>query len=505
MFTIGMKESKESEVELKEVKPEVLGLMMRYMYTGEVEVTIDNVQDVLAASNMLQLLDLKQACSSFLRHHIDAGNCLGIWTFSEMHDCPELMQEAEDYIFRKFPEVCQSEEFQMLSAQEMVKIVHSDKLRVKEEKQVLDAVMLWINHDIEERSQHTMRLMERVRLHSIPYPYLEEKLQNERVFQLSEPASYYMKGFIHGVSTIKEDSRNSSKRAPLEMMYVIGGRNKLRCLNTVERYCVDRSKWEMLPNMLDVRTAVGVATMGGKLYAAGGECECKYHRERTQYLGSVECYDPLTNEWNYIEPMKNSRSFAAVVSLEGMLYVIGGECSNNCYKSAEVYSPITGKWDSIPDMHTVRSGAGSATLGGVIYITGGQDRATAHSTVECYDPVEESWTYRAEMTYACSGLTMVSTQTHLFAFGGRSKTNHVYYNKIQRYTPTADIWEEVSTMIQARAWPSAVFFNNAIFIMGGYDGRDRLNTVERYDLRTGFRSPMDPMNENRAGCGASVV
>ena len=317
MFTINMKESQENEIELKEVKPEVLGLMVRYMYTGEVEVTIDNVQDVLAASNMLQLLDLKQACSSFLRHHIDANNCLGIWTFSEMHDCAELMQEAEDYIFRKFPDVCRSEEFQLLSIQEILKIVHSDKLRVKEEKEVLDAVLLWLNHDIQERHSYTMKLLERVRLHSIPYEYLEERLNNEDVFKYNKHASFFMKGFIHGVSTGKDDARNNSKRAPLEMMYVIGGRNKLRCLNTVERYCVDRSKWEMLPNMLDVRTAVGVATMGGKLYAAGGECECKYHRERTQYLNSVECYDPLTNEWAYIEQMKSSRSFAAVVCLEG--------------------------------------------------------------------------------------------------------------------------------------------------------------------------------------------
>ena len=157
-------------------------------------------------------------------------------------------------------------------------------------------------------------------------------------------------------------------------------------------------------------------------------------------------------------------------------------------------------------MQTIRSGAGAATLGGIIYVAGGQDRANAHASMECYDPVEESWTFRSDMMYPCSGLTMVATTTHLYTFGGyNTVTHHVYYNKIQRYVSTTDVWEEVSTMIQPRAWFSAVFFNEAIYIMGGENGRGRLNTVERYDLRTGICSPMDPMNDNRAGCGASIV
>ena len=323
MFTIGMRESQENEIELKELKSDVMGLIIRYMYTGEAEVTVDNVQDVLAASNMLQLLDLKQACSSFLRHHIDAANCLGIWSFSEMHCCPELMREAEEFIFRKFADVCQHEEFLMLGYEELVKLVSSDKLRVKEEKQVFDATLNWLNYNLEERHVHTTLLLETIRLRSIPHAYLARKLESEPAFSLCSSASFFLKGFIQGVSSTKDEVRGSFARAPVEMLYVIGGRNKLRCLNTVERYCPDLGHWEMLPAMLDVRTAVGVASLGGKLYAVGGECECRLHRERTMYLNTVECYDPISNEWTYAASMQCSRSFAAVVSLEGVYDVVG--------------------------------------------------------------------------------------------------------------------------------------------------------------------------------------
>ena len=68
-----------------------------------------------------------------------------------------------------------------------------------------------------------------------------------------------------------------------------------------------------------VRTAVGVASIGGFLFAVGGECEGSRSYEPTQYLESVECYDPKTNAWSEKAKMSQPRSFAAVAVLNGKL------------------------------------------------------------------------------------------------------------------------------------------------------------------------------------------
>ena len=70
--------------------------------------------------------------------------------------------------------------------------------------------------------------------------------------------------------------------------------------------------------MDQVRTAVGLGSLDGKLYAVGGECEANGH-EGTLYLKSVECFDPRTNCWSRIPDMQFPRSFAAVTSFNGML------------------------------------------------------------------------------------------------------------------------------------------------------------------------------------------
>ena len=69
--------------------------------------------------------------------------------------------------------------------------------------------------------------------------------------------------------------------------------------------------------MLSKRCRLGVASLHGKLYAAGGY-------DGNVFLKSVECYDPVSNKWTYIAPMNVKRSRVALVANCRKLYAIGG-------------------------------------------------------------------------------------------------------------------------------------------------------------------------------------
>ena len=63
---------------------------------------------------------------------------------------------------------------------------------------------------------------------------------------------------------------------------------------------------------------MGVANLNGMLYAVGGECEGSKSYEPTQYLDTVECYNPKTNLWMTKSKMSQPRSFAAIAVLNGV-------------------------------------------------------------------------------------------------------------------------------------------------------------------------------------------
>lgn len=78
MFTGNLKESTTSIVEFKDVNPEALLSMVRYCYSGALELSEETVESQLAVACILQLEEAAEACCNFLSKHLHPSNCLGI-------------------------------------------------------------------------------------------------------------------------------------------------------------------------------------------------------------------------------------------------------------------------------------------------------------------------------------------------------------------------------------------------------------------------------------------
>ncbi len=77
MFT-SFEEKDKERVKIQGVEPSSLQILVSYVYTGQISISEDNVQTLLPAANLLQLTDVKEACSDFLKSQLHPSNCLGI-------------------------------------------------------------------------------------------------------------------------------------------------------------------------------------------------------------------------------------------------------------------------------------------------------------------------------------------------------------------------------------------------------------------------------------------
>lgn len=182
--------------------------------------------------------------------------------------------------------------------------------------------------------------------------------------------------------------------------------------------------------------AMGVATLGDKVYVAGG-------RDLTSVKG--QCYvfnnllppnpsDPFrqANAAQAIAPLRAPRAGLGLVAVNGSLYAIGGYTLANATTDrpdpqtlVQVYNPTTNAWLATGDlggprpMPTRRYGFAVASLNGKIYVVGGKNELGATlRTVEAYDPASNSWTTLAPMPTARSILALVAHQGRLYALGG---------------------------------------------------------------------------------------
>ena len=72
-------------------------------------------------------------------------------------------------------------------------------------------------------------------------------------------------------------------------------------------------------------------------------------------MNTSEYFDPDTNQWTLLTPMRNRRSGVGVVAHDGFVYAVGGFNGITRMNNGERYSPSTNMWTNIAEMYSPRS------------------------------------------------------------------------------------------------------------------------------------------------------
>lgn len=369
MFTNGMLESGMRDIKLQGLEPSVMENLLDFVYTGSVDITVENVQALLSGATLLNLQLLGQACCSFLQSHLEATNCLGIRAFADLYSCKDLEQAAYRYICQHFLDVVKCEEFLQLTKQGLLNLLEQDDVQVRSEDQIFEAVEAWIFHDFAQRKEFTAELMSRVRIPLISLGFLETRVFPSKIVKTNAECQLLLGQILN------ESSRNlppymMTPRAQPQSIYTVGGRNGIDCqLSTLERYDLLADEWVLMENMKHARTAVGACSLNGLLYVIGGECAVNSPHDDTMYVRYTECYDPIAHEWISLADIAIQRSFISIAPFNGYIYAIGGEDRTCSYNYVERYDPKTNHWTTMQSMRRKRSGAGIAICDGKFLVT----------------------------------------------------------------------------------------------------------------------------------------
>jgi len=153
-------------------------------------------------------------------------------------------------------------------------------------------------------------------------------------------------------------------------MYAAGGYDGHSCLNTVERFDLDKNLWSPVAQMSTRRSFPGVAVFDGRIYIFGGN-------DGTSFLNVVESYDPhikplvhahpsgQTKGWHWsCSPgtMTSARDGVCLCTLGSHLVAVGGINGPSYLKSSEIYNPVNNTWELLASMETCRAAAGVAVV-----------------------------------------------------------------------------------------------------------------------------------------------
>lgn len=153
MFAGDMIESRSSCVELKDVEPDAISLLVEYSYTSQLEITSSNVQSVMAAASIFDFPFVLEATAKFLATHLHPSNCLGMRAFGRTYGSESLVNASSRHFRNHFTDAIKSEEFLQLPAEVFSELLDSDDVNVRTEEDIFRALELWLNHDPDTRKE----------------------------------------------------------------------------------------------------------------------------------------------------------------------------------------------------------------------------------------------------------------------------------------------------------------------------------------------------------------
>ncbi|XP_031168689.1 kelch-like protein 20 isoform X2 [Sander lucioperca] len=503
MFSTDLIESKQERVAINGVEPQMIGMLVSYAYTSEVYISKANVQALLAAANLLDVMAVREACCHFMERQMDEMNCVGIHCFAEAHSCKVLEKRSMDYIHEHFSSVSQQEEFLSLCVDKLTEIIASDFLNVPKEEMVFEAAISWLNK-CTSRKQSFEKVLEHIRLPLISPYYLHDVIESLDVVKenqgcqklISEAKDYLLLKDRRGELYC---SRSRPRRSTAEVIVTVGGEDDKVVLRSVESFDPVTNQWKNLACLPFAVSKHGLVLSDSTLYLAGGEFpDGSASREMWRYdpcfdswmemapmnvarselglvmldgfvyavggwegrsrLDSVECYNPHTNSWQFTESVKMAVTSPAVVALDGLLYVTGGAIleDGDGTDLAQVYNPKTSVWTEVAPMQIARSGSAACTLKGKIYVIGGWHASTENTDkVECYNPKTNQWTMCAPMKERRYRPGAAVVDGKIYVLGGEEGWDR-YHDTIERYCDEKDMWEIIGEMTTSRSWLSCV-------------------------------------------------
>ncbi|XP_059189619.1 kelch-like protein 10 [Centropristis striata] len=492
--------------DIPNVSPDMMKIIIDFAYTNFAPVTQENVQELFIAADQFNVMGIIQACSDFLEEQLTPQNCIGIWWFTDAYYTPELKHKAFLFMLNRFEEVAaSSEEFLQLSVQQLVKIIESDRLNVKKENTVFEAILHWISYATEERRQYISLLLSNVRLALTTAEYIIDSVSNNELVKASEECRPILLSALEAMLDLgtkrlldsKIDNPLARSRLPTAILLAIGGYSGTSPTNGIEAYDVRADCWvDITSNEQGPRAYHSAVFLDGYVYCLGGFNNVERFR-------SMVRFDLAMYDWQEVTHMHSRRCYLSVTVMDGCIYAIGGYDGRDRLKTAERYQPTINQWTLIAPMNEQRSDASCTAQNGKVYICGGFNGSECLFTAECYTPETNQWTMIAPMGSNRSGVGVIAYAGHVFAVGGFNGTRRL--DSVEAYNPDTNTWRDVPSMLNARSNFGIEVIDDRLFVVGGFNGHTTMPDVECYDVAADEWSFVRNIEVTRSALSCCVV
>ncbi|XP_071454892.1 kelch-like protein 10 [Hetaerina americana] len=508
LFTTTLHSVEVRDAFLPDVTSSAMHGVLEYVYLRTLSLTPWNVCQILLTADYLCIDGAQELCCNYIKDHLVAENCIGVFHFARAFACHGLQTCAFSFILRHFAVVAtRSGELLQLSLEDFCLIIGDDLLNIKGEEQVWQCALRWVALDPGARKKCVATLLRHIRLGLLDTEYFLERVKDHEYVvgnDACRPIIIDTLRFLYDLEMIQQKGSCfitpalARPRVPHDILFAIGGWSGGSPTNCIESYDTRADRWikveEADPS--GPRAYHGTAVLAHQIYVVGGF-------DGLEYFNSCRCFDAVAKAWREVAPMNGRRCYVSVAILDDVIYALGGYDGHHRQNSAERYNHRENQWTLIAPMHMQRSDASATALNGKIYITGGFNGQECLNSVELYDPVVNQWTLLTPMRSRRSGVSCIAFHGSIYVVGGFNGISRM--SSAERYNPSTNQWTPIPDMYHPRSNFAIEVIDDLIFAIGGFNGFTTIDHVECFDEGANEWFEAADMNIIRSALSACVV
>ena len=442
MLTSGMTEVQKQEVKLETISVDIMNIILDYMYCCEVRIHKDQLMPLIAATDYLQMIELKEFCLAEIKATLKPTNVLPLWEEANLLRLIEVIRHCEEMMASHIAVISTQDDFLALNCDQIrlyVRYICDDCTQADD---VLEAVMRWVSHDTNNRLS-----------------FLEDILRHVDVHNCSKKCIKMVKkayaSTMNKQSMLMESLIGREILMPTRDLCVIGG--------DVSRSQTSPVIWKLSEsNQLKKLCDISYEDFA----AMNSVCKTPEGFVITAGVRSSRCmmYISAKKLWKRMPDLPENRFAHGSICVKETIYVFGGIVRCESINS-EIYcdcvymiSPHNTKWQPGPNVPFRLIKPKTAEIANSVYLL---DETTG--LLVQLDVDSGRWIKRASLPWNGTdyfGVSMTSAKGQLYVAGGPHK---VFAN----YRPCIDTWCFATPTLRKHTYGSLVYHEDKLILLGG--------------------------------------
>jgi len=358
------------QIVLNDVSADTFDKVLQFMYTGETELSDENVELILKAANLMKLTELTQLCVDYLTDRISFDTCLCYWSDAEQMSLDTLALACKRFCVKEFEKLGSSSLLSSLTEKMMRELLEEDELVVESEVDVCETLIKWLNSQIQNINLvDPYEFLTLIRWSGIPVEYVNSRLMTDDILTAYwQSFEYLSKVISYQLTVVQFGGLNTFHRSSTgveQCVVIVGMGDRFNKHSEVFRVSLQHSDNDTTMSVIPagVQCDIPAAESHNQMYVSGAGVD------------KIQTWKwELASGWTRCEDMiEGRRSHCATFVNNTSMYVVGGFVSKGymILDSIEQYNTVTNKWTNVGQLIHAAHTAACVVYKTSIYVFGG--------------------------------------------------------------------------------------------------------------------------------------